>query len=294
AATCGRSRRRAGLVSKDGRCKHRVWQRGLCSCFGLLWYVVALHPQGSARVQPPPSTTTPCVGEHQRPTISLPCSPMETQVTYGYGFRCRHRAVARHPAIFLLIFQSILGVIINSFMCGAIPGDSPSVQNGPRPSLSARTPSSASAGKAVPADPRGQLRQEPADREPHLRQSCSKHQSPPRARPSSWTRSTSSFVVDAGNENFSSSPSPGGVLDGTCGGPKCTCALGVPLCSIVSKTKEGKYRVDFQNFSKTVAVDTPHCAFCLYTREGSQSQREERLRQSGFVLSEVSETETKA
>ncbi|KYO35762.1 ATP-sensitive inward rectifier potassium channel 1 [Alligator mississippiensis] len=140
------------------------------------------------------------------------------------------------------------------------------------------------------------------------------------------------FVVDAGNENlFFISPltiyhvidktSPFFhmtaetllqqefelvvFLDGTVEATSATCQVrtsyipeevlwGYRFAPIVSKTKEGKYRVDFQNFSKTVAVETPHCAFCLYNEKEAKAIAKKGYNNPGFILSEVNEiTDTK-
>jgi len=40
---------------------------------------------------------------------------------------------------------------------------------------------------------------------------------------------------------------------------------GYTFLPIISRTKLGKYRVDFSNFSRSVCVTTPHCAHCFQT-----------------------------
>jgi len=89
-------------------------------------------------------------------------------------------------------------------------------------------------------------------------------------------------------------------LDGTVEATSATCQVrtsyipeevlwGYRFAPIVSKTKEGKYRVDFQNFSKTVAVEMPHCAFCLYNEKEAKAKEKKGYDNPGFVLAEASE-----
>lgn len=145
----GHPRRRARLVSKDGRCNIEfgnveaqtrfiffvdIWTTvldlkwrykmtifitaflGSWFLFGLLWYAVAYIHKDLPEFHPS-ENHTPCVDNINGLTSAFLFS-LETQVTIGYGFRCVTEQCG--TAIFLLIFQSILGVIINSFMCGAI------------------------------------------------------------------------------------------------------------------------------------------------------------------------------
>ncbi|KAK9395064.1 ATP-sensitive inward rectifier potassium channel 1 [Crotalus adamanteus] len=94
-------------------------------------------------------------------------------------------------------------------------------------------------------------------------------------------------------------------LDGTVESTSATCQVrtsyiaeevlwGYRFAPIVSKTKEGKYRVDFHNFSKTVEVETPHCAFCFYNEKDAKAKAKMGYDNPAFVSHEVSESsETK-
>ncbi|MEE6516409.1 hypothetical protein FKM82_025838 [Ascaphus truei] len=354
-------RRRARLVSKDGRCNIEfgnveeesrlafladIWTTildlkwrykmtifisaflGSWFLFGLLWYAVAyLHkdlPEFS-----PSANHTPCVENINGMTSAFLFS-LETQVTIGYGFRCVTEQCC--TAIFLLVIQSILGVIINSFMCGAI------LAKISRPKKRAKTITFSK--KAVISKRGGKLCL--LIRVANLRKSLLigshiygkllKTTVTPEGETIILDQINIEFVVDAGNENlFFVSPltiyhvidksSPFFemsfetllqhefelvvFLDGTVEATSATCQVrtsyipeevlwGYRFAPIVSKTKEGKYRVDFSNFSKTVEVETPHCAFCLYNEKDARAKLKKGYENPGFVLMEPTETtETK-
>ncbi|XP_030066885.1 ATP-sensitive inward rectifier potassium channel 12 [Microcaecilia unicolor] len=84
--------------------------------FGLFFWLIALvhgdleNPSGDENFQP-------CV-LHVNGFIAAFLFSIETQTTIGYGFRC---VTEECPiAIFMVVFQSIVGCIIDSFMIGAI------------------------------------------------------------------------------------------------------------------------------------------------------------------------------
>ncbi|XP_030077661.1 ATP-sensitive inward rectifier potassium channel 1 [Microcaecilia unicolor] len=354
-------RHRARLVSKDGRCNIEfgnveeqsriafladIWTTildlkwrykmtifisaflGSWFLFGLLWYAVAyLHndlPEFS-----PSINHTPCVENINGLTSSFLFS-LETQVTIGYGFRC----VTEHcgTAIFLLVCQSILGVIINSFMCGAILAKiSRPKKRGKTITFSKNAVISKRGGKLCFLIRVANLRKSLLIGS-HIYGKLLKTTVTPEGETIILDQVNIDFVVDAGNENlFFVSPltiyhiidknSPFFemtaetilqqdfelvvFLDGTVEATSATCQVrtsyipeevfwGYRFVPIVSKTKEGKYRVDFSNFSKTVAVETPHCAFCLYNERDAKSRIKKGYDNPGFYLSEVNETsETK-
>ncbi|XP_041751177.1 ATP-sensitive inward rectifier potassium channel 1-like [Coregonus clupeaformis] len=68
-------------------------------------------------------------------------------------------------------------------------------------------------------------------------------------------------------------------LDGTAESTSSACQVrtsfipqevqwGYSFLPIISRTKSGKYRVDFSNFSRTVPVTTPHCVHCFQSDLG--------------------------
>ncbi|XP_047011172.1 ATP-sensitive inward rectifier potassium channel 1-like [Ictalurus punctatus] len=45
---------------------------------------------------------------------------------------------------------------------------------------------------------------------------------------------------------------------------------GFQFLPIISRSKEGKYRVDFSNFSKVMRVESPHCSHCFHNEKAHQ------------------------
>ncbi|CAI9590550.1 unnamed protein product [Staurois parvus] len=230
-------------------------------------------------------------------------------------------------AIFLLVIQSILGVIINSFMCGAI------LAKISRPKKRAKTITFSK--NAVISKRGGKLCL--LIRVANLRKSLLigghiygkllKTTVTPEGETIILDQVNIDFRVDAGNENlFFVSPltiyhvidknSPFYemsaetllqhdfelvvFLDGTVEATSATCQVrtsyipeevlwGYRFAPIVSKTKEGKYRVDFSNFGKTVEVETPHCAFCMHNKKDAQAKLNQGYDNLAFVVSEIPE-----
>ncbi|TSK38362.1 ATP-sensitive inward rectifier potassium channel 1 [Bagarius yarrelli] len=42
---------------------------------------------------------------------------------------------------------------------------------------------------------------------------------------------------------------------------------------IISRSKAGKYRVDFSNFAKVIPIETPHCAYCVNNEKAHHQHR---------------------
>ena len=84
-------------------------------------------------------------------------------------------------------------------------------------------------------------------------------------------------------------------LDGTAESTSSSCQVrtsyvpqeiqwGYSFLPIISRTRTGKYRVDFSNFSRSVCVTTPHCAHCFETavdQRNHNSQNHPDHNQSG-------------
>ncbi|OCT70414.1 ATP-sensitive inward rectifier potassium channel 1 [Xenopus laevis] len=357
-AQCQRHRGR--LVSKDGRCniefgnveeKSRVafladiwttildlkWRYkmtvfisaflGSWFLFGLLWYAVAYLHKDLPEFNPF-ANHTPCVENINGLTSSFLFS-LETQVTIGYGFRCVTEQCA--TAIFLLVVQSILGVIINSFMCGAILAKiSRPKKRGKTITFSKNAVISKRGGKLCLLIRVANLRKSLLIGS-HIYGKLLRTTVTPEGETIILDQVNIEFTVDAGSENlFFVSPltiyhiidkdSPFFelsvetllqhdfelvvFLDGTVESTSATCQVrtsyipeevlwGYRFAPLVSKTKEGKYRVDFSNFSKTMEVETPHCAFCLQNEKDARKKGKKGYDNPTFVLSEPTETDTK-
>ncbi|XP_007894192.1 ATP-sensitive inward rectifier potassium channel 1 [Callorhinchus milii] len=353
----GRNRRRARLVSKDGRCNIEfgnvddesrlaflvdIWTTvldlkwrykmaifisaflGSWFLFGLLWYAVAYMHKDLPEFKPN-ENHNPCVQNINGLTSAFLFS-LETQVTIGYGFRCVTEECGE--AIFLLVTQSILGVIINSFMCGAI------LAKISRPKKRAKTITfskigviSKRGGKLCLVIRVANLRKSLLIGS-HIYGKLLKTTVTLEGETIILDQVNIDFVVDAGNENLffispltiyhiidKSSPfydmSSETInqqdfelvvfLDGTIEATSATCQVrtsyipeeifwGYRFAPIISKSKEGKYRVDFSNFSKTIQVDTPHCAYCLQNERDAKVTQHKAYDNPAYQVTEVNET----
>lgn len=73
---------------------------------------------------------------------------------------------------------------------------------------------------------------------------------------------------------------------------------GYSFLPIISRTKTGKYRVDFSNFSRTVPVTTPHCVQCFQSdpdqrnHNNSQNNHHRKLGidNPGFEVIDIQDT----
>ncbi|XP_063798033.1 ATP-sensitive inward rectifier potassium channel 1 [Pseudophryne corroboree] len=349
--------RRARLVSKDGRCNIEfgnveeqsriaflsdIWTTvldlkwrykmtvfisaflGSWFLFGLLWYAVAYLHKDLPEFNPS-INHTPCVENINGLTSSFLFS-LETQVTIGYGFRCVTEQCG--TAIFLLIIQSILGVIINSFMCGAILAKiSRPKKRGKTITFSKNAVISKRGGKLCLLIRVANLRKSLLIGS-HIYGKLLKTTVTPEGETIILDQVNIEFLVDEGNENlFIVSPltiyhiinknSPFFemsaetmlqhdfelvvFLDGTVEATSATCQVrtsyipnevlwGFRFAPIVSETNEGKYRVDFSNFSKTIEVETPHCAFCLYNEKDAKAKLKRGYDNPAFIAINISET----
>ncbi|KAL4647280.1 ATP-sensitive inward rectifier potassium channel 1-like [Arapaima gigas] len=62
---------------------------------------------------------------------------------------------------------------------------------------------------------------------------------------------------------------------------------GYSFLPMISRTKEGKYCVDFSNFSKTVPVATPHCAYCFNNENKHHHVEKRGIDNKGFEVIEL-------
>ncbi|KAI1893764.1 hypothetical protein AGOR_G00127030 [Albula goreensis] len=270
--------------------------------FGLLWYWIA-KSNGDLRWQDPPENHTRCIDNVNGLTTAFLYS-LETQTTIGYG----GRALTEHcgGAVTLLIIQSILGAIINCFMCGVI------LAKISLPKKRAKTITFSETAVICPrrdclcllirvANLRKTLLIGSQIYGKLLRTTVT-----PDGETIIMDQVNIDFVVDAGKDNLffvcpltlthvidKASPFFEMAVDtlhqqefelvvfleGTAESTSSSCQVrtsfipqeiqwGYKFLPIISRTKEGKYRVDFSNFSKTVPVATAHCAYCFHNEKG--------------------------
>uniref|UniRef100_H3C2C7 Potassium inwardly rectifying channel subfamily J member 1a, tandem duplicate 4 n=1 Tax=Tetraodon nigroviridis TaxID=99883 RepID=H3C2C7_TETNG len=258
--------------------------------FGLLWYWIA-RTNGDLAWQNPPSNHTPCVDNVVGLTTAFLYS-IETQTTIGYGGRALTHLCP--GAVSLLVIQSLIGAIINCFMCGVILS---------KISLPMRK-------TLMGSQIYGKL----------LRTTNT-----PDGETIIMDQVNIEFMVDAGKDNLffvcpltlyhvidKSSPFFDMAvdtlhkqefelvvfLDGTAESTSSSCQVrtsfipqeimwGYNFLPIISRSKEGRYRVDFSNFSKVVPVATAHCAYCFHNIKGHHHHSRDGHDNKGFEVIEI-------
>uniref|UniRef100_H3CY88 Potassium inwardly rectifying channel subfamily J member 1a, tandem duplicate 4 n=1 Tax=Tetraodon nigroviridis TaxID=99883 RepID=H3CY88_TETNG len=258
--------------------------------FGLLWYWIA-RTNGDLAWQNPPSNHTPCVDNVVGLTTAFLYS-IETQTTIGYGGRALTHLCP--GAVSLLVIQSLIGAIINCFMCGVILS---------KISLPTQNPDDGSQiyGKLL------------------------RTTNTPDGETIIMDQVNIEFMVDAGKDNLffvcpltlyhvidKSSPFFDMAvdtlhkqefelvvfLDGTAESTSSSCQVrtsfipqeimwGYNFLPIISRSKEGRYRVDFSNFSKVVPVATAHCAYCFHNIKGHHHHSRDGHDNKGFEVIEI-------
>ncbi|XP_030648900.1 ATP-sensitive inward rectifier potassium channel 1b [Chanos chanos] len=272
--------------------------------FGLLWYSIA-RGNGDLESQNSTSDHIKCIDNINGLTTAFLYS-LETQTTIGYG----GRALTGHCAgtVALLVIQSLIGAIINCFMCGLI------LAKLSLPKRRAKTITFSET--AVICLRKGNLCLQV--RVANLRRTLLigsqiygkllRNSVSPEGESIVVEQENIDFSVDAGKDNLffvcpvtlyhvidKSSPFSEMAadtlrqqefelvvfLDGTVESTSSACQVrtsyipreiqwGYKFAPIVSRTSGGKYHVDFSNFSKTEPVDTPHC-ICCFQKETSCS-----------------------
>ncbi|XP_017563178.2 ATP-sensitive inward rectifier potassium channel 1b [Pygocentrus nattereri] len=275
--------------------------------FGLLWYSIAKSNGDLEAVEGEHSADghAKCIDNINGLTTAFLYS-LETQTTIGYG----GRALTGHCAgtVALLVIQSLVGAIINCFMCGLI------LAKISLPKKRAKTVTFSDT--AVICLKKGSLCLQ--IRVANLRKTLLigsqiygkllRTTISSDGEPIILDQVNIDFLVDAGKDNLffvcpltlyhvidSSSPFAEMAadtilqqefelvvfLEGVAESTSSSCQVrtsfipseiqwGYSFLPIISRTKGGKYRVDFSNFSKTVPVVTPHCA-CCYLNELNSS-----------------------
>uniref|UniRef100_A0A087YQN9 Potassium inwardly rectifying channel subfamily J member 1a, tandem duplicate 4 n=2 Tax=Poecilia formosa TaxID=48698 RepID=A0A087YQN9_POEFO len=289
--------------------------------FGLLWYWIA-RSNGDLAWQEPPSDHIPCVDNVVGLTTAFLYS-LETQQTIGYGGRA---ITAECPgAVTLVIIQSLLGAVINCFMCGIILS---------KISLPKKRAKTVTFSEMAVISPRnGTLCL--SIRVANLRKTLMigsqiygkllRTTTTPDGETIIMDQVNIDFLVDAGKDNLffvtpltlhhvidKSSPFFDMAvdtlhdkefelvvfLDGTAESTSSSFQVrtsfipqeimwGYNFLPIISKSKEGKYRVDFSNFSKVVPVATSHCAYCYHNIKGHHLHSRTGQDNPGFEVIEI-------
>ncbi|XP_056141436.1 ATP-sensitive inward rectifier potassium channel 1b [Lampris incognitus] len=267
--------------------------------FSLLWYWIA-KSNGDLTGQNRTDGHVQCIDNVNGLTTAFLYS-LETQTTIGYG----GRALTGHcvGTVALIIIQSLIGVFINCFMCGVILAKiSLPKKRAKTVTFSDTAVICLKRGSLCllirVANLRKTLLIGSQIYGKLLRTTIT-----PEGETIILDQVDVDFVVDAGKDNLffvcpltlyhvidKSSPfyeiSADSLsqqdfelvvfLDGMAESTSSSCQVrtsyipqeiqwGYSFLPVISRTKVGKYRVDFSNFSRSVCVTTPHCALCFET-----------------------------
>ncbi|XP_051953037.1 ATP-sensitive inward rectifier potassium channel 1-like [Xyrauchen texanus] len=291
--------------------------------FGLVWYWIAKN-NGDLTWQNPPQDHIPCVINVQGLTAAFLYS-LETQTTIGYGYRAITPLCP--GAVALIVIQCLIGAIINCFWCGvimtkiALPKKraktitfSESAVICPKKGTLCLQIRVANLRKTLMIGSQiyGKL----------LRTTVA-----PEGETVIMDQVSIDFMVDAGKDNLffvcpltlyhvidKTSPFFDMAvdtlyqqefelvvfLDGVAESTSSSCQVrtsyipqeimwGYDFLPIISRSKEGKYRVDFSNFAKMVAVPTAHCAYCYHNEPGHHHYSRNGIDNQGFEVIDIGE-----
>ncbi|CAL1570927.1 unnamed protein product [Knipowitschia caucasica] len=291
--------------------------------FGLIWFWIARNNMDLSW-QERDEEHTPCVYNVVGLTTAFLFS-LETQTTIGYG----GRAITPHcaGAVAVIIIQSLIGAIINCFMCGVI------LAKISLPKKRAKTIHFCDMAVISPKNDALCL----SIRVANLRKSLMigsqiygkllRTRNTPDGETIIMDQVNIEFAMDAGKDNlFFVCPltlyhiidkgSPFFemavdtlhkqefelvvFLDGTAESTSSACQVrtsfipqeimwGYNFQPIISRSKDGKYRVDFSNFHKVVPVATAHCAYCFHNIKGHHHFSKFGNDNPGFEVIEISD-----
>ncbi|KAF7219247.1 ATP-sensitive inward rectifier potassium channel 1 [Nothobranchius furzeri] len=289
--------------------------------FSLVWYAIARN-NGDLTWQNPSADHIPCIVNVYGLTSAFLYS-LETQTTIGYGARW---ITPKCPGgVALIVIQSIVGALINSFMCGVI------LSKISLPKKRAKTITFTEMAVISPKNGSLCLSIRVANLRKTLMIGSQIYGKLLRTTTTQdgetiiMDQVNIDFIVDAGKDNLffvcpltlyhvinKSSPffemavdtlqnqdfELVVFLDGTAESTSSSCQVrtsfipreimwGYNFLPIISKSKEGKYRVDFSNFSKVVPVATAHCAYCYHNIKGHHLHSRNGQDNPGFEVIEI-------
>ncbi|XP_023680405.2 ATP-sensitive inward rectifier potassium channel 1-like isoform X1 [Paramormyrops kingsleyae] len=274
--------------------------------FALIWYWIGKN-NGDLLQQNPPLNHTPCVRNVYGLTTAFLYS-LETQTTIGYG--SRYITGVCPSSVALIIIQTLMGTMLNCFMCSIILAKmsmpkkrAKSITFSKMAVICLKNGSLcllirvANLRKTllIGSQIYGKL----------LRTTVTSD-----GETVILDQTNINFVVDAGKDNLffvcpltlyhiidNTSPffemamdtlhqqefELVVFLDGVAESTSTSCQVrtsyipheikwGYSFLPVISRTKEGKYCVDFSNFAKIVPVTTPHCAQCFHNEKAHNHQ----------------------
>uniref|UniRef100_A0A3Q0SST6 Potassium inwardly rectifying channel subfamily J member 1a, tandem duplicate 6 n=1 Tax=Amphilophus citrinellus TaxID=61819 RepID=A0A3Q0SST6_AMPCI len=284
--------------------------------FGLVWYWIGRN-NGDMTWQNPPPNHIPCVINVVGLTSAYLYS-LETQTTVGYGVRALTDLCP--GAVAVVTIQSVLGAIINCLMCGVVIAKISLPKKRAKTitfsSMAVISPKNDCLCLSIRvANLRRSLMIGSQIYGKLLRTTTTQD-----GETIILDQVNVDFTLDAGKDNLfficpltlyhkidKTSPffeiavdtlhkqnfELVVFLDGTAESTSSSCQVrtsyipqeimwGYNFLPIISRSKEGKYRVDFSNFSKVVPVATAHCSYCFHNIKGHHQYSREGHDNPGF------------
>ncbi|KAF7699173.1 ATP-sensitive inward rectifier potassium channel 1-like isoform X2 [Silurus meridionalis] len=266
--------------------------------FGLIWYWIA-HNNGDLWWQNPPSDHKPCIYNVFGLTTAFLYS-LETQMTIGYGLRVLSPYCP--GAVTLIIIQSIIGLFINIFWCGLVMAKITLPKRRSKTITFSKMAVISPKNAALCLQIRVANLRKTLMIGSQLYGKLLRTTVTPEGETIILDQVNVDFMVDAGKDNLffvcpltlyhvidKTSPffkfavdtllqqefELVVFLDGIDESTSSSCQVrtsyipqeikwGNKFLPIISRSKEGKYHVDFSNFDKLEPIPTAHCAHCFY------------------------------
>lgn len=291
--------------------------------FGLVWYWIGRN-NGDLLWQNPSADHMPCVLNVMGLTSAFLYS-IETQMTIGYGGR---ELTPYCPgAVAVLVIQSLVGVLIHCFTCGVILAKISLPKKRAKTITFSEMAVICPRNNSLCLSIRVANLRKTLMIGSQIYGKLLRTTTTPDGETIIMDQVNIDFTVDAGKDNlFFVCPltlyhiidkrSPFFeiavdtlhnqdfelvvFLDGTAESTSSSCQVrtsfipqeimwGFNFMPIISRSKEGKYRVDFSNFSKVVPVATAHCAYCYHNIKGNHLHSREGIDNVGFEVIEIND-----
>ncbi|XP_062261941.1 ATP-sensitive inward rectifier potassium channel 1-like isoform X1 [Platichthys flesus] len=296
--------------------------------FSLLWYWIA-ESNGDLTEQNSTDGHMRCIDNVNGLTTAFLYS-LETQTTIGYGGRTLTGHCA--SAVALLVAQSLIGLFINCFMCGVVMAKISSPKKRAKTVTFSKTAVICLKKESLCLLIRVANLRKTLLIGSQIYGKLLRTTTTPDGETIILDQVDIDFMVDAGKDNLffvcpltlyhminASSPfyelSADTLplqefelvvfLDGTAESTSSSCQVrtsyipqeiqwGYSFLPIISRTKTGKYHVDFSNFSKSVRVTTPHCVHCFDSdvdqkNHNSHSQQKGGIDNLGFQVIDLND-----
>ncbi|XP_017322688.1 ATP-sensitive inward rectifier potassium channel 1 isoform X2 [Ictalurus punctatus] len=244
--------------------------------FGLIWYWIA-HDNGDLWWQNPPSDHKPCIYNVFGLTSAFLYS-LETQTTIGYGQRVLSPYCP--GAVAIIIIQSIIGLFINCFWCGLV------MAKIALPKKRAKTITFSKMAVICPKNAALCLQIRVANLRKTLMIGSQLY--------GKLLRTTITPEDTLLQQEFELVV----FLDGIDESTSSSCQVrtsyipqeikwGYKFLPIISRSKEGKYCVDFSNFDRVDPIPTAHCAHCFYNGQCHHHSPRNGIDNQGFEVIEI-------